>query len=118
LDLEELAIIRRHPQLGFEKLAPQPDLNIGILMMTYQHHERIDGSGYPCSVPDLEIHPWAKLCAIVDVFEAITSDRPYLVPCSVESALNFMESGRDKQFDGDMLDVWVRLQKSSGGNHA
>jgi putative nucleotidyltransferase with HDIG domain len=118
LDLEELAIIRRHPQLGFEKLAPQPDLNIGILMMTYQHHERIDGSGYPCSVPDLEIHPWAKLCAIVDVFEAITSDRPYLVPCSVESALNLMESGRDKQFDGDMLDVWVRLQKSSGGNHA
>lgn len=118
LDLEELAIIRRHPQVGFEKLAPQPDLNLGILMMTYQHHERIDGSGYPCAVPDQEIHPWAKLCAIVDVFEAITSDRPYLVPCTVESALNLMESGRDKQFDGAMLDVWIRLQKDSGDKHA
>ncbi len=117
LALEELAIIRRHPQVGFEKLAPQQDLNLGILMMTYQHHERIDGSGYPCSVPDQEIHPWAKLCAIVDVFEAITSDRPYLVPCSVESALDLMESGRGKQFDADMLDSWVGLQKRSGDKH-
>ncbi|RMF41575.1 MAG: HD domain-containing protein [Planctomycetota bacterium] len=109
---EELEQIRQHPTTGFELLVEDEDLPLGVLMMVYQHHERMDGGGYPVGVLGDEIHPYARLCTIVDVFEALTSRRPYRPPMSTEEALAVLEEGRETAFDSDMLSCWVRLVAS------
>ncbi len=67
--------VRRHPTLGFENLCLRPELGWGQLMMVYQHHERCDGSGYPCRLVGNDIHPWARLCAVADVYAALMRDQ-------------------------------------------
>jgi HD-GYP domain-containing protein (c-di-GMP phosphodiesterase class II) len=102
-----------HPILGFRKLAHRPELNEGQLMMAYQHHERIDGRGYPVGCVGSEIHPWAKLCSVVDVFEAVTSRRPYRQPLSRSKALELQERESGTAFDAEMLKCWKSVIQSS-----
>ncbi len=73
-DHQELESI---PQLAYEALCEFEDLDFGQLMMAYQQHERVDGTGYPVRYLAEDIHPWAKLLAVVDVFDAMTNDREY-----------------------------------------
>ncbi len=101
--------IRKHPTSGFRKLSRRSDLSAGQLLMAYQHHERIDGSGYPVGAVGDEIHPWARLCAVVDVFEALTSHRPYRQSLSQETALCVMSKNAGKHFDQEMLTCWIRI---------
>ena len=117
LNLQEMNAMKRHPIIGFEKLVHREDVSFGQLMMTYQHHERVDGSGYPCAIPGDLIHPYGRLCAIVDVFEALTSQRPYRKPMAIEKAMDFMISKRGTDFDADMLDVWVELTNKEEVNY-
>lgn len=63
------------PQHTYEQLAARSDISHGQLMMAYQHQEAIDGSGYPVGILGDEIHPWARLLAVVDRFDTLTSDR-------------------------------------------
>lgn len=105
----EFAVIKKHPIIGFRELAERDDLSDGQLMMCYQHHERLNGTGYPVGCLDADIHPWAKLCAITDVFEALTANRPYRKPMSLKTALAVLEKGRGEEFDPEMLDSWHRL---------
>lgn len=109
LDDEELREIRLHPVRGLERVADRKDLSFGQLMMVYQHHERCDGSGYPVGCDAKEIHPWARLCAIVDVYEALTSTRPYRQALSNQTALAILERGRGSEFDEEMLSCWRQL---------
>lgn len=109
LDEMELREIRKHPGAGFSQLASREDLNQGQLMMVYQHHERLDGSGYPVGCLENEIHPWAKLCAIVDVFEALTSVRPYRQPMQHATALAVLNKGEGHEFEKEMLKCWRKL---------
>ncbi len=118
LNLRELSQMKRHPILGFERLASHEDVTFNQLMMTYQHHERCDGSGYPCGIPSKHIHPHAKLCAIVDVFEALTSLRPYRKPLSLRDATDFLLNRRDSEFDPEMLDAWIALANREELCHA
>jgi HD-GYP domain-containing protein (c-di-GMP phosphodiesterase class II) len=101
--------IRKHPTSGFRKLSSRPQLSQGQLLMAYQHHERIDGSGYPVGAVGDEMHPWARLCAVVDVFEALTSQRPYRQPLTPATALSVMSKNGDKQFDQEMFSCWVTI---------
>ena len=94
-------------------LIERDDLSFGQLMMTYQHHERMDGSGYPVGCLGDEIHPWAKLCAIVDVYEALTSNRPYRSPMTPKTALTLLDKGEGTEFDPEMLKCWRQLIKTS-----
>ncbi len=109
LDEFEFREIKKHPVTGFAQLVDRDDLSYGQLMMTYQHHERADGSGYPVGCMSDEIHPWAKLCAIVDVYEALTSNRPYRSPMSPKTALAVLEKGDGTEFDSEMLKCWRQL---------
>ena len=77
LDEHEWEVIKRHPTTGFRLLAERNELTYDQLMIVYQHHERLDGSGYPVGRSGANIHPWAQICAVVDVYEALTSHRPY-----------------------------------------
>ena len=106
---EELREIRLHPTRGLERVADRDDLSLGQLMMIYQHHERCDGSGYPVGCGLQEIHPWGRLCAIVDVYEALTSLRPYRQSLSNHTALAILERGRGTEYDEEMLSCWLQL---------
>lgn len=109
LDGSEYRILQTHPTIGFRKLAFREDLCAGQLMMIYQHHERIDGRGYPVGVRGDEIHAWAKLCAVVDVFEALTSHRPYRQPMSRDKALMLQQKDSGTAFDPEILACWQKI---------
>jgi HD-GYP domain-containing protein (c-di-GMP phosphodiesterase class II) len=78
-------------------------------MMVYQHHELPSGEGYPVGVADEEIHPWARVCAVVDVFEALTSQRPYRRAFSSETALAVQMRGSGRMFDAEVMKCWQTL---------
>lgn len=103
----EWATIRQHPQKGYEDLCYRQSIELGQLMMTYQHHEHINGHGYPVGVSADEIHPWAKMLAVVDVFDALTGERPYRCPATATQAIEFIESKAGTQFDKEIVRCWT-----------
>ncbi len=113
LDRVEIALVQRHPTTGFLKLQRRPELSFGELMMVYQHHERMDGSGYPVRLCGEEIHHWARTCAVADVFEALTSSRTYHAGISERQALETMEADGKNQFDQEMLACWKAIISSN-----
>ncbi len=109
LDEFEFRKIQAHPLTGFRKLAHRADLVEGQLLMAYQHHERIDGHGYPVGCHGDEMHPWAKLCAVVDVFEALTSHRPYRKPMPRSKAIVLQLRDSGTHFDTEILQCWKTI---------
>jgi putative nucleotidyltransferase with HDIG domain len=107
----EWRVIKSHPQRGYEELCDREDLDQGQLLMAYSHHERIDGKGYPVGLVGDEIHDWAKLLAIVDVFEALTGSRPYRSPMKCGEALELLERNAGTQFDAEMAKCWISLMR-------
>jgi HD-GYP domain-containing protein (c-di-GMP phosphodiesterase class II) len=104
---EEREIIELHPQRGYEELCDQSGLDFGQLMMVYQHHERVDGSGYPVGVPYDEIHLWARLLAVVDVFDSMTARRPYRRAATPEHVLEYQRQLAGTHFDHEVVECWV-----------
>lgn len=103
LDVAELAVVQRHPTSGFEALCRRADLSWGQLMMVYQHHEGWCGGGYPVGSVGDEIHLWARLCTVADVFDALTSDRPYRRGMRPTEALELMGGRMRDKFDPELL---------------
>jgi HD-GYP domain-containing protein (c-di-GMP phosphodiesterase class II) len=104
---EEWDLIKSHPVRGYEELCDRADLDHAQLMMVYQHHERIDGRGYPVGMAGDEIHPWARLLAVCDVFDALTSVRPYRKPIPWAQALRYLETNAGTHFDAEMVQCWT-----------
>jgi len=82
-------------------------------MMTYQHHERLDGKGYPVGCVEDEIHPWEKMCTVVDVYETLTSNRAYRKAMTQKTALQIMEREVGTAFDPDLFQCWQSIIKQS-----
>lgn len=101
---EEFTIIKLHPTRGFQML--RDELTAGQLLMVYQHHEKLDGKGYPVGCEADEIHDWAKICAVVDVFEALTGKRPYRRGSTAQEAFAIMNRNAGTHFDADILRCW------------
>ena len=108
---EEFSIVKMHPTTGFRKLCRRQDLSAAQLMMVYQHHERLDGSGYPVRIGGAEIHFWAKICAVTDVFEALTSNRPYRAGMSMAAAFEIMDRQSGKGLDEEVYRLWKALMQ-------
>jgi HD-GYP domain-containing protein (c-di-GMP phosphodiesterase class II) len=106
---QEFARIKQHPTTGFRKLCEREDLHFGQLMMVYQHHERLSGKGYPVGVCGREIHDWARMCAVADVYEALTSHRPYRAGMSPDCAFEIMDRGSSSTFDVEIYQCWKRI---------
>jgi HD-GYP domain-containing protein (c-di-GMP phosphodiesterase class II) len=104
---EEWRLIKRHPTAGFEELCFRDDLSWAQLMIVYQHHERLDGKGYPVGILGDEMHPWARICAVADVFDALTCERPYRKPLSVRDACQYLSDHAGTSFDQEMVRCWV-----------
>ena len=104
----EFSLIKVHPQVGYDILKdiafPWPVAQ-GVL----QHHERLDGSGYPSGLTAGEITPEAKILAVADVVEAMASHRPYRPALGIDQALEEITQNRGKLYDPDAVDVCVRL---------
>jgi len=103
----EWRLIKAHPQRGYEELCDREDMSAGQLMMTYSHHERIDGKGYPVGLTGDEIHPWARMLSVVDVFEALTGARPYRPAMKPSEALAYLERNAGTQFDSEIARCWI-----------
>jgi HD-GYP domain-containing protein (c-di-GMP phosphodiesterase class II) len=113
---EEWELVKQHPVTGFRELSARGDLNEGQLMMVYQHHERLDGSGYPAGVTGNEIHPWAKICAVADVFDAMTCKRAYRRGASISDVHSYLLRLAGLRFDADIVECWTSASAGSVGN--
>jgi putative two-component system response regulator len=110
LTVEERRAVDRHPALGQRLLAGarSPLLRVAA-RVAGEHHEWWDGNGYPKGVAGHSIHPSARVIAIADVFDALTSRRPYRGALSEPAALEIMVPGRGTQFDPDLFDVFLAV---------
>ena len=107
LEAGELEELKRHPVYGYEILADQPGLPVDALDIIYSHHERFDGSGYPRGAKGEAISRFARIVAIVDVYDAITSDRVYHMGISPHEALNLMYEWSPQSFDRTLLEQFI-----------
>ncbi len=103
LSSEQWETIQQHPKLGFVELCDRHDLIWGQLMMVYQHHERWDGRGYPVGFAADEIHPWARICAVADVYDAMASARPYRPALPMTKVWEVLDGGCGREFDTDFV---------------
>jgi putative nucleotidyltransferase with HDIG domain len=108
LDEDELAQIREHPKIGARLLLRMAALREAIPYVLY-HHERWDGSGYPSGKAGEEIPLEARVLAVADAFDAMTSDRPYRRAMSREDALAEVERCAGTQFDPEIARVFLGL---------
>ncbi|MHA6722526.1 HD-GYP domain-containing protein [Sphingomonas sp. RS2018] len=106
LDSDELRIIRSHPGAGHALLKKSAEVNEIALDVCLHHHERVDGGGYPFGLKGDELSVWARMGAICDVYDAITSVRPYKRPWSPNAALARMLEW-EGHFDTRMLDTFI-----------
>jgi HD-GYP domain-containing protein (c-di-GMP phosphodiesterase class II) len=108
LDGEERKVIERHPQLGYNMLVGIPYLREEIQIVVC-HQEKWDGTGYPFGLRGEEIALGARLFAIADTFDALTSDRPYRKGQSHEAARKLMEEESGKQFDPQAVAAFLAI---------
>lgn len=108
---EEFSIIKKHPGAGIrilmEKMTDYPyqeDLSI-IMRIVGEHHENEDGSGYPRGLKGSEIHLYAKICAVADFFDAITTKRSYSEVVTADEAVSIMERSVGKKLNKEVFDV-------------
>jgi PAS domain S-box-containing protein/putative nucleotidyltransferase with HDIG domain len=105
---EEWAIMHRHPDFAFEMLSPISYLR-QALDIPYCHHERWDGSGYPRHLTGEQIPLAARIFAVVDVWDALISDRPYRKAFTKETAVDFVRKNSGELFDSRVVEAFLRL---------
>ncbi|HBB16953.1 MAG TPA: hypothetical protein DCZ97_08110, partial [Syntrophus sp. (in: bacteria)] len=109
----EFALIKAHSQRGFEMLkdvkSPWP-----LAEIVYQHHERMDGSGYPRNLKGEEILIEARILSVADVVEAMASHRPYRPGLGIDAALSEIEKNRGLFYDDAVADACLRLFREKG----
>jgi putative nucleotidyltransferase with HDIG domain len=106
LDADELAEMRRHPEEGALMVAKVRSLRLVVPAVLY-HHERWDGSGYPVGIEGEGIPPEARVLAVVDAFDAMTSDRPYRRAMTERLAVAELERCTSMQFDPEVVRVFA-----------
>ena len=105
---EELVIMRRHPKYAYDMLAAIEYLH-PALDIPYCHHERWDGKGYPRGLKGKQIPLAARLFSVVDVWDALTSDRPYRPAWSRKEALGYIKELSGVQFEPEIVDKFVEM---------
>jgi HD-GYP domain-containing protein (c-di-GMP phosphodiesterase class II) len=106
---DEMNIIRKHPSLGFTLLFNAQQMTEECKTIVLQHHERYDGTGYPKKLRGGEIHLYGKICALADVYDALTSNRPYREPLAPFDALTLMKKEMFNHFQKDLYEKFVLM---------
>jgi len=110
---QEWVIMKKHPRYAYEMLSPITYLR-KALAIPYAHHEKWDGSGYPRGLKGEQIPLSARIFAIVDVWDALTSDRPYRVGWPEEKAMEHIRSLAGTHFEPRLVEVFARLFGTAG----
>jgi HD-GYP domain-containing protein (c-di-GMP phosphodiesterase class II) len=108
LTAEEFAVMRRHPTIGHTHLKKIPGLSDLVIQGALEHHERVNGKGYPDGKKGDEIGPAGKILAIVDVYDALSSRRVYKDPMAPHSALGLLYGMRGEDFAPDLVDRFIQ----------
>ena len=109
LDYDEFEIMKKHSQIGYEILkgAKSKYLKAGGVI-AYNHHEKYDGSGYPNGLKGENIPIFGRITAIADVFDALTSVRPYKKAWELEDAFEFLIKEKEIHFDPKLVDLFIK----------
>ncbi len=112
LDDDEWAIMKRHCEIGFSILSGSDSDFISLgATIAYTHHEKWDGTGYPNRRKGEDIPLAGRIVTIADVFDALTSRRPYKAPFSLETSFGIIREGRGKHFDPKVVDAFFSVQE-------
>ena len=109
LEVDEFEIMKQHTTIGGEILADSglyPILSAGSII-ALQHHEKWDGSGYPLGMRGEEIDIFARIVSIVDVFDALSSERPYKKAFPLDKTISILKEGRSVFFDPNLFDLFL-----------
>ena len=109
----EYEMMKAHPEIGY-KILKAVDFIPPIAQMVYQHHERMDGSGYPSGIHGEEILLEARIIAVADTVEAMASHRPYRPAIGLEKALDVIRENRGKLYDAQVVDSCLSLFNEQG----
>lgn len=110
---EEFAEIKKHPDYAFDMLSEISFLRAAI-DIPYCHHEKWDGTGYPRGLKGEEIPLAARIFSIADVWDAITTDRPYRAAMPIEEALQIIMNGNGTHFDPMVVDLFFKILETEG----
>ncbi|MDI6736040.1 MAG: PocR ligand-binding domain-containing protein [bacterium] len=114
LTLEEFNDMKKHPSISVKILSPI-DFPGEILSTVYQHHERIDGKGYPYGIVGKDITLDARIIEIADSYDAMTSDRPYRKALSKSNAIIELKRCAGMQFDPEIVDIFIKILEEEDG---
>ena len=109
LDREERAIMESHVLIGYSMLEPLPFIRASLPAIR-GHHERWDGRGYPDRLAGTDVHHHARLMAVADSFDAMTSARPYRAALPLKEAARRLRKDRGKQFDPAAIDAFDAVE--------
>lgn len=109
LTLAEFTEIKKHSSLGYNLLKLDAHLDYRIIFMALQHHERCNGSGYPWGISRNKIHPLARIVAVADVYDALTTDRVYRAKLTSLAATQMINAGDRIHFDHDVITAFNKV---------
>ena len=104
----EFGLIKTHPQVGYDILKTI-DFPWPIALIVYQHHERMDGSGYPNGISGKDMLLESRIISVADVVEAMASHRPYRASLGIGAAIDEIKANRSKLYDADVVDACVKV---------
>ena len=108
LDEEEWEIMKKHTIYGYEILkGGDSELLKVASLVALEHHEKWDGTGYPYKKKGKEISIYGRMTSLADVFDALTSKRPYKDAWSIDRTVEYIKDNREKQFDPELVDIFV-----------
>jgi PAS domain S-box-containing protein/putative nucleotidyltransferase with HDIG domain len=117
LSEDEWVVMKKHPQQAYDMLAPISYLK-EALKIPYYHHEKWDGSGYPNGLKDINIPLSARIFSVVDVYDALTSDRPYRKAWPREQALDYIKEQAGVHFDPQITDAFLKSKVWETADHS
>lgn len=107
LNRDEWAVMKEHPENGVRLLRDSAQVNEEALIIVQDHHEKLDGSGYPQGLRSTAVHPYARIAALVDIFDALTTQRPYKLAERSFPALRIMRDEMKNALDQELFTEFV-----------
>jgi HD-GYP domain-containing protein (c-di-GMP phosphodiesterase class II) len=105
----EMQEMKKHPKLGFMILDETKQMTEELKIVVLQHHERYDGTGYPQGIRGADLHIYGKICSIADVYDALTTDRPYRKKIQPFDGLKIMKEQMMHHFQKDLFEHFVLM---------
>lgn len=106
LTTEEMDVVKKHPEWGIDVVRPTKHSDVLVNIIQY-HHEKFDGTGYPARKKGKDIPLEARIVAIADIFDALTTNRPYRKAYKLPEALEIIKTMRGMELDPDLVDIFI-----------